>query len=233
MTDTPHLPPCSSKSPINRADLLRLIARGGDQDRRDAWVRLCGYVPVVKDEEEAVGPAQPSTEVSPPISTQFPVDADRAREKVPLGFWRIVQVDFREAEAQQDVPDWFKQAKTITRASLRDTERPREDRPFPLLSPWSRLWPFLRRELSTRSLSHKVDTKALVKQMARYRPVRRIPRRVIRHWARSIHILCDTSPPLRTINKDITELIGRLKMICGRHRLTLYIFPHGPASDGY
>ena len=214
------------KANIGRADMIRLMALGGDIVQQQAFARLCGLEKIEVEEE-----IQQATIDERPVLTGpgVPEPVEQAR----LGLWRVVKAEYSDDEEQTEVPGWFVKASPITRSFLRNAHRPEEDRPFPLLSPWSRLWPFLRRELSVVASSRAVDTRALVRQMARCRPVRHVPRRRVQRWANAIHLLYDTSDSMRTFFKDMEQLAKRLGMICGRHRLKIFVFPQGVAYKGY
>ena len=219
------------KANIGRADMVRLMALGGDAGQQEAFARLCGLEKIEVEEETREETIQQTTIDERPVvaGPGVPETVEQAR----LGFWRIIKAEFSDDEEQTEVPEWFVRANPITRSFLRNAQRPEEDRPFPLLSPWSRLWPFLRRELSVVAFSRAVDTRALVRHMARCRPVRHVPRRRVPRWAKTIHLLYDTSESMRTFFKDMEQLAWRLGMVCGRHRLKIFVFPQGVGSKGY
>ena len=214
---------------VGRADLIRLLALDADEAQRRTYVRMCGYEPrEVKREEPAEVGAGPST------GYEYLGEVARAEveKTAKLGFWRVCRAEHRDEEEQSGVPDWFLKARPITRKDLQK-ERPPEDRPYPYLTPWSRLWPFLRQALTRTASGRALDAPHLVRQMAGLKPIRRLPHRQVRRWAGSIHVLCDRSEALRTCYADMDELVKRLRTICGRHRLKLFIFPTGLTSSCY
>jgi hypothetical protein len=217
-----------ARTPIGRADLVRLLSRGAGEAETAAFVRLCGFEPQEEKEMEALLGARASTGDTRYAS----LVVESEPEEAELGFWRVKNAEFREEQVATNIPDWFRKATLISREVLRK-ERPPGERPFPLLTPWSRLWPFLRKLLSQVKPGRTLDSPRLVKQVARCRPIRNLPRRPVLRWAKAIHVLCDRSTAVRTYFNDMDELVVRLRDMCGRHRLKLFVFPFGLTGLGY
>jgi formylglycine-generating enzyme required for sulfatase activity len=227
--------PVDLKTPVGRADLAWMLAGDKadhkDDERSAALVRLCGF----EAEEKAIS-EKPEPAVSD-ASTASSIEAEPSKESRQgterLAFWRISRAEFRDDEEDPKVPEWFKNARPITREYLRSASRPERDMPFPLLTPWRRLWPFLRQELSVIAPRGAVDADRLVRWISECKPIRKLPKKLMKRWAPAIHLLVDTSNSLATFYSDMHELITRLRDICGKHRLRVFVFPSGLANPGY
>ena len=222
MTATTNL-----QTPLGRADLaLMLPLLKGEPDARRLIAELLGFEPVSVDGEFRTDrqAAEVGQDRAPPVSNGPPADA-------PFGLWRVVAVE--EVAQDRKEPDWLRKARPITRERLRSASRPAEfERSFPLLAPWSRIWPFIRAEVSARPEIGPVDCPRLVRDLSALRPIRRLPRRRRLRWA-AVDLLRDCSAAMLPFQADMTVLEVGLARLCGKHRLTTWVFPAGPERPAF
>jgi formylglycine-generating enzyme required for sulfatase activity len=202
---------------IGRADLLRCVLRYPENSR--VFAELCGYSeqrPLPKAKIPS-GSAQASVVVT---STATGVAAPVAARSTLPAFRRfLVPLRYRAVPASKEPPpeaDWQREP-PVTQEELSAAREPPEPPP---LTPWSRLWPLLHDSLGTWRPGHRLDFRALIRQLARVRPVRDIPRRPVLTWASRASILIDQRPDLAPYHADFAGLVRRLARQRGRDGLT-------------
>jgi hypothetical protein len=218
------------KTPKGLADVAWIWSeyKIDQEGAREEIARLLGLELEVQTESR---PTQVTGRSEDEAPKEAPTPRPEARS-APVGFWRVVKVEGGDQDEDGGEPEWVK-TPPLTPARLRDATRPAEHaRPLPLLSQWSRLWPFLRREASERAALGPVDAERLVRDLAKLRPIRRIPRREIPRWGR-IHLLRDCSQAMAPFHDDMNDLERRLQRLSGAHRLTTFVFPSGLDEPGF
>ena len=113
---------------------------------------------------------------------------------------------------------------SITQAKKANTQVP----VLQPLSPWRRIWPFLRAVLGAQDQSRQLDLDRIVRSLARGEVLRRLPCLSRAGWAMTAQVLVDLDPQIHFFWNDFYELIERLQGMRGRMGLDLLCFEDGP-----
>lgn len=201
-------PRCAStRAAIGRAALVHALAEGGERSLHVA-ARLLGY----HEDQPAPEPAAPTSTASKlteDIPGRQPVAA--VRDDLHL-FWRPTFVEFYSSE--RPAPPLA--IETLSQDELRGATARADEPEFPLLAPWSRLEPVMRRLAGGTVRPGAVDGECLVERIARGEIVERLPRLRSRAWANRFVVLIDRSPRLAMFRADQDFVRRRLRLLCGR-----------------
>ena len=84
--------------------------------------------------------------------------------------------------------------------------------------------------LATLRDGREIDMRALVGEICRLRPVRRIPRLPESTLERGCHLLLDYSPSMVPFWEDLTGLIGQVSDVVGRDNVNVFSFSEQPTE---
>ena len=84
--------------------------------------------------------------------------------------------------------------------------------------------------LATLRHGSEIDMRALVGEICRLRPVRRIPRLPESTLERGCHLLLDYSPSMVPFWEDLTGLIGQVSDVVGRDNVNVFSFSEQPTE---
>jgi formylglycine-generating enzyme required for sulfatase activity len=189
---------------LGRADLLQALSLAGkDPKRQEAMAAVLGFEhipempPIPLSELPETTPPQsapnPEPEASPPPaapSFTYPYRLESIEQVEQASSEPVTQ----EVLIEQDQGPWDKQA--ITPA-------------YPVLVPWTRLWPRLR-EAVAEVYDGKIDLPKLADTLARGRPVKRLPRRRRLAWPAELPVVLDFSDRLTPYWEDWHALARHL-----------------------
>ncbi len=149
------------------------------------------------------------------------------RQPTPIRFYRVVESRPTPPETQRDSPvGWEARLSPLMGEDISDhNQRP----PLPApLTPWPRLWPFLRAALGVENHSHHIDLTRLVDNLSRGRQLRNLPKLHRRGWAPVCQVLVDLSPRLLPFWGDFHRLCTALTHLRGMAGLEVLHFADGP-----
>ena len=181
-------------------------------DRQDVQVR----------ETEAQGEPSASPEPWEPM-------ARKEAGKEPVRYWRITTWRPNAEENVANRPDWYHTAASY----LGDRRAYAVPNGFakplkPPLIPWSRMWPFLRAALGRMVGQDALDVDAVIRDLARCRPLSRLPYKQKRGWAPVWQLILDCDRRLAPLWDDMTQLCDQLVKLRGRYGGTILLFRDGP-----
>ena len=209
-----------AKTNVGRADLLRFVVSHGEGALAVAASTL-GYerMPPAPDlESEFFGDVevvvgQPSPGAIAPETPSIERPANLPTEN----FFYVSQREMLDASAQRaqtDAPAWFEHAEVLDEdarpepTSVQLPERPQ-------LTRWSRLWPFLRRELAQEHVSSEPDITRVIAKLTRGEVLSRIPKRTRRGWNPRICIVIDYNRRTEPFWDDFNHLRAALERMHG------------------
>ena len=226
--------PLRTRTAVGRADLLRVQAEHGDLALEQVAAAL-GY-------ERASGrPAKPAAapEVVPPASPPAGLDdsgpplPERPAKLPGARFFHVSEHRQSAPEAgagADEAPGWL-----ATAALLTDDPRPDPASlrlpAHPALTRWSRLWPFLRRELGRSLELNQPDIPRLLDNLTRGEALRRIPLLHRHGWSPRIAILADYSRQTTPLHADFDALHRALLKRHGRQRIEHYLLADEPGAQ--
>ena len=219
-------PAASINVRVGRGDLLRLLAEeeAGGMVPEKAAGSFCGYrqLPAVRRGREEPGESggRPGGTVRPPE----PKVESEEEEEAKLRFLIPVYAETRDPQPQEREEGEY----------LTDEELAVPDRVAPAtppLAPWSRLLPFLRSALGEDRPGHRVDTRRLVRMVARGEPLREVPRQPYRRWAPQAVVLLDWSEEMMPFWGDLDWFRQRLRRECGRQGVIAEVLASGPRRE--
>ncbi len=227
-----HPPPLARRPRTSRADLLWCLAQHGEK-RLDQFAAALGYQPGEgRADQEKSRPTQSLLQKAPaPIDP--PIEAQASQPPPPSSgepirlFQLTHQTRLPSPPAPPVLPHWLTQPLAPPHL-LADRTQP--DPPKALLTPWSRLWPFLHLILAADGFRGVPDLRRLVIAIAHGKPLRRIPRQLHRTWAPQCHLLVDAAPRLLPLHSDYRQLWQQLKRLRGPNGLHLAWFRAGPEA---
>jgi len=211
------------KSRVGRADLAACLAALGPSGLARA-AAACGYAPIEPEQREK----QPAP-ASPGATAEAPDAPAVETPKTPaLTFWQPIRRTMKDPETiVAQPPKWFLEAAPFsTDEALGDPKV----KPLPHipLTPWSRLWPWLRQTLGVKLETDQPDLDRAVDFLARGAPAHRLPRRIRRFWAPICQIVVDRSSRLQPFWDDMRRLIADLAALRGGAGLEILWFERGP-----
>lgn len=208
------------RSAVGRAELVRLLARGGSQEATSAAVLLGFSPPVLTFELPPIGELletqeAPSQAVVPPL----PVQGEKLNFK-PIPFLRAGRVEYNDNEG---VPP----ARPVPKLDL-DPPRTSRELSVPPLTAWPRLWRVFEEVFRSLREGERLDVPRLVGEIARGRVIRRLPRQWI-FGTGSVRLLLDRSRHLVPFWSDQDLLAAELRRRLGPHSLAVRYLRHaGP-----
>ncbi len=222
---------------ISRADLLRCLMAGNDQEL-DGLAAALGF----KREAPPEPCPLPRRTLPPaPDIDNFPVTMPPAKELPPPEqarphFYRVTK---REAlnnrhESPADYPDWYTESTETLLDKGRDSWVPEHQTlRFQPLVPWARLWPFLHKALSHVSSGWQPDMEQVVRRVAQGECLRRIPLRSRKTWASTAQVLIDINVGTFGLRYDLMHLRDKLLQLRGEYGLQLRYLEDEPGGSVY
>lgn len=208
------------RSAVGRAELVRLLARGGANGAAPAAVLLGFSPPALTIELPAIGELAgvqgvPATAAVPPL----PVQGEKLNFK-PIPFLRVGRVEYNDNEGAQP-------AKAVPKLDL-DPPRTSRELPVPPLVAWPRLWRVLEDVFRSLREGERLDVPRLVGEIARGRVIRRLPRQWVAGTGR-VRLVLDRSRHLVPFWSDQRLLEMELRWRLGPHSLEVRYLGHaGP-----
>jgi formylglycine-generating enzyme required for sulfatase activity len=189
---------------VSRADLIYLLAREGEE-ALEKGASLAGYCPVQKKVAYL-----PSITLDGEIKVTVKTTMVRETQQKPqfARYWRVSGYRRVDEERRQNTKPDFGEP-----FAKKDLLAP-EDKAPPIktpLMPWSRLDPFLRGALSRARRGTAVDIKRLISEVAKVKPIRRLPRITRRGWAPRAQLLVDRDQRLTPFWDDQSAVYERLR----------------------
>jgi len=190
---------------INRADLL-LALRKQAPEARTAAAAACGFA--VREERQEEAPVRPTAPSPlPPAKPRAEIQRPSPAELRFLQAVAYQRIEVQEVKLPPEIGP-----RPISQPEL--TARPYRVKPQ-ALQPWSRLWPWLHHVLGQSLPGRQIDLARLVDEMARLRPVQRLPFRRRLAWASQLHILVDGASAMDQFRGDVDGLLARLRQLRG------------------
>jgi len=212
---------------MNRADLLVCLAQCGES-ALDRMAFVMGYQRLDKpaelsDKTQASAIAQPISAAAPLADTQQPVVEATSEPR----FYHVVKHIVTSPDQQQSAaPDWFKNIEPI-KEPIR--ANPHLAPPaMLLLTPWARLWPFLRQALGATAFTRQLDVNKVVQQLSRGQSLCRLPYRRRIGWAVHCQIIVDHHARVLPFWEDFNVLCQTLLRLRGFAGLDIVSFEQGP-----
>jgi formylglycine-generating enzyme required for sulfatase activity len=223
------------RSRTSRADLLYFL-RQSDHETLAESAPLFGYQAPEKQEQkpEEQRTVRSNPELLPSQKEHQPkAQASRTRQR----FFRLKERRrILEKERATSKPRDLVDAKPFTGSIARslaeeDGEETKALAPAPpSLSPWPRIWPFLRAVLGAALHSHQLDTERIVRSLARGEVLRRLPCLPRAGWAARAQVLVDLDPQIHFFWNDFYSLLEQLQGLRGKEGLDLLCFEDGPTG---
>ncbi|MCI5224578.1 MAG: hypothetical protein D3924_18410, partial [Candidatus Electrothrix sp. AR4] len=198
------------RSRTGRADLLYFL-RQSDHETLAAAASLFGYQAPKrkkrKPEEQRTLRSNP--ELLPPQKEQQPkVQKSRTQQR----FFRPKE----RSQIQDQEPVTHPPQRLLTTppftGSIAPTKKADAQVPVPQpLSPWRRIWPFLRAVLGAQDQSRQLDLDRIIRSLARGEVLRRLPYPTRASWAMRAQVLVDLDPRIHFFWNDFYALIERLQ----------------------
>ena len=184
------------------ADLARLL-RDGDAGTAAAFARHLGLRRLVEPQPEAadVVPAQPELPETAHAAPEPP-----ARKPPTAHIWRVVEAEQRDVPVDEPLPP----RPTLPEEGGDVLAR----RTTPELSPWRTVWPRIYDLIAETVAGRAVDEPVLIGEIARGRPLVRVPRRAWRRWPERLTLWIDLHTDLAPLWDDQEALRGRLARWC-------------------
>ena len=206
--------PLHTRAAVGRADLLCVYAELGEQALERAAAAL-GY---------KRRPARVVLEASVQcgISITASIFTDSLRQPPPVRtaarFFHVTehrQADPQPGDDADDAPAWLVDAPVLSEDGCPPPSSVRLPVPQPLTR-WSRLWPFLRRELGQTVDSRQPDLARLVDRLTRGEVLHRIPMHRRHGWSPRIAILVDYNRQTQPFHGDFNRLCHALEKRHGK-----------------
>ncbi len=216
---------------IGRADLLYTLHRSG----RTALIESAdtfGYqAPEAKDKETAKGNTTSSGKGKGQSDQPDKEEKKKKKKKNQQRFFRLHQRSkILDEERVTRPPQRLLQASPFLDSIGRELPEIEQLPPMtaPPLSPWRRMWPFLRAVLGAGNYSHQLDMDRIVQGMARGEIFRHLPRLPRAGWAVRAQLLVDLDPRIHFFWNDFYDLIEQLQGLRGNAGLEIICFEDGP-----
>ncbi len=206
---------------VNRADLLLAFVDLPPERWVDAAAE-CGFAQGAVREEEKPAPVAKSRPVRPSQSRRELKPAPPSE----LRFLRAVAYKRLEVEQIELPPEIGDRPISESELAARPYRIKAE-----LLQPWSRMWPYLHGVLGEYLPGSRIDLARLVDDMARLRPVQRLPFRQRLAWAPKLHILVDGAAAMDQFRGDVDALLARLRQLRGSEGFHCRLLTAAPDSD--
>ncbi len=212
-----------------RADLLYFL-RQTDKDTLAASADFFGYQAPEEqkqrlEEQRAVG--SNSVLLPPQKKQQLKAQESRTQQR----FFRLKQrSQIQEQEPVTQPPQRLLNTPPFT-GSIAQAVAKKEEVQVPVpqpLSPWRRIWPFLRAVLGAQDQSRQLDLDRIVRSLARGEVLRRFPCLSRAAWAMKAQVLVDLDPRIHFFWNDFYDLVERLQGMRGRTGLDSLCFEEGP-----
>jgi formylglycine-generating enzyme required for sulfatase activity len=187
------------------ADLARLL-RDGDAPTAAAFARHLGLQRVVEAQREAAdtAPASPTEPFEPSTPQALP---EQPAKKAPTAhIWRVVETEQRDVPVDEPLPPL---------APLPEEGGDVLARPAtPELCPWRAVWPRIYDLIAQTVAGRAVDVPVLIGEVARARPLVRVPRRAWRRWPERLTLWVDRHIDVAPLWDDQDALRTRLARWC-------------------
>lgn len=208
------------RSAVGRAELVRLLARGGSNEAASVAALLGFSPPVLTFELPAIGELAGAHEAPATAVQSLPVQGEKLNFK-PIPFLRVGRVEYNDNEGAQP-------AKAVPKLDL---DPPRTSRELPVPPPlvaWPRLWRVLEDVFRSLREGERLDVPRLVGEIARGQVIRRLPRQWVAGTGR-VRLVLDRSRHLVPFWSDQRLLELELRWRLGPHALEVRYLGHaGP-----
>lgn len=224
-----------AKTQLSRADLLRLLAKQEDEQQHDSLADLLGFY--ARQDSITAEKAQTNKKNKPRDVATVSDSASKintvfdAKPYPPATFYYLAKRERYQSienDKVSDYPEWFKQAKALDDDRVYDEFAKRL--PMPDLSPWSRLWKYLKHDLSQQQSSQNIDIPKTIDYLLRGKALKHIPYQQCQRRAHKLHILVDYNERLYGFRKDFNALIARLQKQWGKHQLEIQVLKGTPGE---
>ncbi|MCI5168109.1 MAG: hypothetical protein D3903_18985, partial [Candidatus Electrothrix sp. GM3_4] len=189
------------------------------KDKQDLTAIEDGYSP--SDQQERQGKGQLDEKPRPQASQQR--------------FFRLKErSQIQDQEPVTAAPQRLLNTPPFTGSIAQDITKKEKARPIPVpqpLSPWQRIWPFLRAVLGAQDQSRQLDLDRIVRSLARGEVLHRLPYLSRASWSMTAQVLVDLDPQIHFFWNDFYDLVERLQGMRGRVGLDLLCFEDGPLES--
>ncbi len=216
------VPSAFRRTQPGRADLIDALACYDDAGL-EHFARLLGYEkqpgPAKKavDGDKKTGSINKAGEPSGHVDT----DSGRSRQIPRADFWYLKSHQQRDIdETTGEEPAWHANAEPLSHDESGPDHAYREPGKQPL-TPWRRLWPFLRMVLGGTQSTIEPDLPKLVGQLVRGQALQRIPYLQRRTWSSECRLIFDVSHRLVPYWDDFGQLQSALERLRGKQGLQM------------
>ncbi|CAK8713248.1 hypothetical protein KKHLCK_02285 [Candidatus Electrothrix laxa] len=211
-----------------RADLLYFLQQT-DRETLAATAPLFGYHAPEEQEQKLKEQAavRSNPVLLPPQKEQQPKAQESRNQQ---RFFRLKQrSQIQENKPVTHPPQRLLDTPPFTSSIAQTKEEKARPVPVPQpLSPWRRIWPFLRAVLGAQDQSRQLDLDRIVRSLARGEVLHRLPYLSRASWAMRAQVLVDLDPQIHFFWHDFYDLVERLQGMRGRMGLDLLCFEDGP-----
>ena len=208
-----------------RADLLYFLQQT-DKEMLAESAGFFGYqAPEAPEEQEdRINTESPKATISPPRLEKGTTRPSQQR------FFRLKQrSQIQEHKPVTQPPQRLLDTPPFTSSIAQTKEEKARPVPVPQpLSPWRRIWPFLRAVLGAHDQSRQLDLDRIVRSLARGEVLHRLPYLSRASWAMTAQVLVDLDPQIHFFWNDFYDLVERLQGMRGRMGLDVLCFEDGP-----
>lgn len=211
-----------------RADLLYFL-RQTDQDTLAASAGFFGYqAPEKQDNKEDSTAVEDGYSVSEQQGKEQRGDKPKPQASQQRFFRLKERSQIQEHKPVTSPPQRLLNTPPFT-GSIAPLKKEEARIPAPQpLSPWRRIWPFLRAVLGAQDQSRQLDLDRIVRSLARGEVLRRLPYLARASWAMRAQVLVDLDPRIHFFWNDFYELVEQLQGMRGKMGLDLLCFEEGP-----
>jgi formylglycine-generating enzyme required for sulfatase activity len=205
----------TSDTKTSHADLLRAF-RDAPGERYVRVAELCGFE-LLDAAARLPAPPVPVAQPARPVPSVAQFAPSSGPEEGGGVFRLLTTVSCKELAA----PAMEKGRELAALSPITEAEwgAPQNHPPLPGKTPlmlWTRLWPFLRRALSTKRAGIRLDLPRLVRGLASLHPPRHLPRLPALHWCAESWLLLDRRDALAAFYDDADDLLQLLERMRGR-----------------
>lgn len=212
-------------SKLSRADLLYALAEHGKEHLGETAKKM-GFVlkqPSLEEDQKQAKITNTSAETQPPGNTKKIKPKQQERPAAP--FYRVVRyekISHESVETLGDEPPVYFQQVT---EPLDENWQPDENDKAPNRKPlckWSRLWPFLKAQLSQCYPSTQLDIEKITHCLSHGQLPQPLPQKQFSTWSKELRIIIDYNPHLNGLHFDFNDFRDHLLSLRGQAGVSVY-----------